>query len=286
MLRTAEYVSPKHPDKICDQIADAILDAILKQDKNARVAVEAMGGHGMLVLMGEVTTYAKVDYENVARRFIPKGFKVLVNITKQSPEIARGVDSGGAGDQGIMVGYATSETKSMYPLEHELAKSLCDYLYEIYPYDGKTQVTIDDGKLKVVVASFQNSKQKQLAVDIFTWIKGKKLKSVDKGVQILANPAGDWKIGGFDSDTGLTGRKIVVDSYGPHIPIGGGSFSGKDMTKVDRSGAIKAREMAVEIIKKEKAREVYVYLAYAIGVKEPVHAEAIIDGHYSYMSTS
>jgi S-adenosylmethionine synthetase len=196
-------------------------------------------------------------------------YKIIVNLSKQSPEIAQGVDIGGAGDQGIMKGYATSETENMMPLEYELARNLCQKIYEKYPYDGKVQVTLNEDIVETVVVSFQNSKNE----DILPFVK-----NLIKAKEYLINPAGEWTLGGFDADTGLSGRKLVIDNYGPEIPIGGGSFSGKDYTKVDRSGAYVARKIAVDFIKNGKAKEVFVKLAYAIGKPEPVMAVAVLDG--------
>ena len=275
-LRTAESVSPRHPDKICDQISDSILDAALKVDPNSRVAIETVGGHKLLVLIGEITTEAKIDYEKIARRFVDDSYEVRVQIVHQSPEIAGGVDTGGAGDQGIMVGYATNETENLIPLEVDLSRSLNRYLYAKFPYDGKTQITISDGKIIAIVASFQNAKKADLEDLINSWISTQPHKP---NFDVFANPAGDWDIGGFDADTGLTGRKIAIDSYGPRIPIGGGAFSGKDSTKVDRSAAYVARKIAVDYLKKHNASEVYCQLAYAIGVAEPVEAMVNIDGN-------
>ncbi len=274
-LRTAESVSPRHPDKICDQISDSILDAALKVDPNSRVAVETVGGHKLLVVIGEITTKAKIDYEAIARRFVDKSYKVVIKIVHQSTEIASGVDTGGAGDQGIMVGYATSETENLLPLEVDLSRSLNRFIYDKYPYDGKTQVTTSDRKIEAIVSSFQNAKKNELEDMINSWVNSQPHSSK---VKIFANPAGDWDSGGFDSDTGLTGRKIAIDSYGPRIPIGGGAFSGKDATKVDRSAAYMARKIAVDYLKKHKAKEVFCQLAYAIGVAEPVEAIVTIDG--------
>jgi len=268
-IRTCEYVSPKHPDKICDRIADAILLAYLKKDKKARVAVEVMGGHGVINVSGEITSKAKVDIKKTVYKVVSRKYKVNVNLVKQSPFIAQGVDSGGAGDQGIMVGYACNETKSLMPLEYELAKNLCLSIYKKYSYDGKTQVTINGKKVVAVVASFQNTKTEEL---------GKLVKKLIKSEKYYINPAGEWPVGGFDADSGLSGRKIVVDAYGPNIPVGGGSFAGKDLTKVDRSGALMARKIAVELLKKHKAREVLVKLAYVIGVAQPVMAMVWVDG--------
>jgi S-adenosylmethionine synthetase len=174
-----------------------------------------------------------------------------------------------------MVGYATSETAEFLPLEYVLARSLNRFLYEKWPYDGKTQVTLQNGKIVAVVASFQHAKKAELTSEVKEWLK---TKNVAKAVKIHANPAGDWIQGGFEADAGLTGRKLVVDNYGPRIPVGGGAFSGKDPSKVDRSAAYAARRIAVDYLKKHEADEVYCYLAYAIGVAEPVEATVIIDG--------
>lgn len=267
--RTAEFVSPGHPDKICDFIADSLLDAYRAGDPESRVAVEVMGGHGLVTINGEVTSRAEIDAERIVRGIVGDDFRIIANIVTQSPEIAQGVDTGGAGDQGIVKGYATSETDSHMPLEYELARKVCKELYGIYPYDGKTQVTVEDGKVKTVLASFQHSRSDELIAH---------LRRIIDADEYLANPAGEWDQGGFDADTGLSGRKLIVDNYGPEVAIGGGSFSGKDYTKVDRSGAYMARRVAVEYLKKFGAREVVTKLAYAIGKPEPVMAVALVDG--------
>lgn len=269
MIKTCEFVSPLHPDKICDFIADSILDAYLEGDKNSRVATEVMGGHNLITINGEVTSTSTPDLEKIVKGIVGENYKVIINIVQQSPEIAQGVDTGGAGDQGIMKGYATNETKDLLPLEYTLARNLCQKIFEVYPYDGKTQVTIEDGVVTTVVASFQNAKNAELLPLV---------KSIIDAKEYLINPAGEWNQGGFDADTGLSGRKLIIDNYGPEIPIGGGSFSGKDYTKVDRSGAYMARKIAVEILKARGAKEVFVKLAYAIGKAEPVMAVAVIDG--------
>lgn len=270
MIKTAEFVTTMHPDKRCDFIADSILDAYLAGDKKSRVAVEIMGGHNLITINGEVTSAAKPDLMKVVKGIVGEEYKVIENIAKQSPEIARGVDTGGAGDQGIMNGYATSETESMMPLEYELARNLCQKIYEKYPYDGKTQVTIEDGVPTVVIASFQNSKNDELLALVKSVIPNAK--------EYLINYAGEWTQGGFDADTGVSGRKLIVDNYGPEVTIGGGSFSGKDYTKVDRSAAYMARRIAVDLLKARGAKEVRTKLAYAIGHIEPVMAVATIDG--------
>ncbi len=294
-LRTAEFVSPKHPDKICDYIADSILDNYLAQDPHSRVAVEVMGGHGLITLNGEVTSSANIDCTQIVQSIVGPDYKVITNIAKQSPEIARGVDVGGAGDQGIMVGFASSSTPNFVPLEYELARSLCQQIFKVYPYDGKVQVTVDVGgggtsQVKCVVASFQNSKSSDLEALV------RSLITADK---YLINPAGEWQQGGFDADSGLSGRKLVVDAYGPSVAIGGGSFSGKDATKVDRSGAYYARKVAVDLLTKsaqtqltrtqssrnQPTREVLIKIAYAIGISEPVMAVAYIDGVEHDIST-
>lgn len=285
-IKTAESVSPRHPDKLCDQISDAILDAYLAKDPNARVAVETAGGHGKILVVGEVTSRATVDAEAIVKRLSPES-EVEVRIVRQSPEIAGGVDSGGAGDQGIMVGYACSETPEYLPLEVVLARSLNHFLYQKWPYDGKTQVTLQGGEIIALVASFQNAPKKELKEAVKEWLSSlssiKCLSSTPIGDQISnialhLNPAGDWHQGGFDADAGLTGRKLVVDNYGPRIPIGGGCFSGKDPSKVDRSAAYMARKIALDYLKKRGAREVFCHLAYAIGYNQPLEATVTIDG--------
>lgn len=275
--KTAESVSPKHPDKLCDQISDAILDAYLAQDEDARVAIDVAGGHGVVFVTGEVTSTARdVDIEPIVTRIAGK-VKLVVNIAKQSPEIAQGVDTGGAGDQGIMVGYATNETDEYLPLEYVLARRLNKHLYKKWNSDGKTQVTLKDGQIVSIVASFQYAKSDELLASVKEWLESEPLAKFEK-IDFHINPAGDWNIGGFDADAGLTGRKLVIDNYGPRIPIGGGAFSGKDPSKVDRSAAYIARRIAVDYLKKKNAKEVYVYLAYAIGYAEPLEATVIIDG--------
>ncbi|HUS49034.1 MAG TPA: methionine adenosyltransferase domain-containing protein [Candidatus Paceibacterota bacterium] len=271
-IKTAEFVSPRHPDKICDQIADAILDAYLIKDKYSRTAIEVIGGHNLIVVLGEVKSSVninKIPIMKIIKSFVGDKFDMQVHLEKQSSEISKGVDMGGAGDQGIMIGYACDETKNHMPLEYELARNLCRRIYQKYPYDGKTQVTLGGNKVLRIVASFQNTKTKELE---------NLVKSIIKSKEYIINPAGDWKIGGFEADSGLTGRKLIVDSYGPRVPVGGGSFSGKDPTKVDRSGAYMARRIAVDYLRKYKAKEVLVKLAYAIGQEEPLMKLVIIDG--------
>jgi len=279
IFRTAESVSPKHPDKLCDQISDAILDAHLREDPYARVAVDVAGGHGTIFVTGEVTSNAaNVDVSAIVKR-LAGDVELIERISAQSPEIAHGVDTGGAGDQGIMVGYATNETPQLLPLEYVLARALNQFLYKQWPFDGKTQVTTADGAISVVVASFQHAPHDELHDAIIEWVKQEPLAvAAHKAIIIHANPAGDWNIGGFDADAGLTGRKLAVDNYGPRVPLGGGAFSGKDASKVDRSGAYIARKIAVDYLKGRNAKEVYVYLAYAIGYPEPVETTVIVDG--------
>lgn len=277
--RTAESVSPKHPDKICDQISDAILDAHLVQDPDARVAIDVAGGHGTVFVTGEVTSKATaINVAEIVRR-IAGDVEVIEHIFAQSPEIAQGVDTGGAGDQGIMVGYATDETDEYLPVEVVLSRKLNQYLYETWPYDGKTQITLQDGKIVSAVASFQNAPYDDLKSAVESWLDNESLAKKADSVELHVNPAGDWQQGGFDADAGLTGRKLIVDNYGPRVPIGGGAFSGKDPSKVDRSAAYAARKIAIDYLKKENAKETYVYLAYAIGHDQPLEATVVIDGH-------
>lgn len=273
--RTAESVSPGHPDKICDQISDAILDAHLAEDPYARVAVDVAGGHGTVFVTGEVTSHAKhVDVVAIVKR-IAGDVEVINTIAPQSPEIAHGVDIGGAGDQGIMIGYATSETPELLPLEVVWARQLNQYLYAIWPFDGKTQVTVHENKIHSVVASFQHAASEKLRQAVEVWLQG---LPIEDDIELYINPSGDWDLGGFDADAGLTGRKLAVDNYGPRIPIGGGAFSGKDPSKVDRSAAYAARKIAVDYLRARSAKEAFVRLAYAIGVAEPLETTVVVDG--------
>ncbi len=276
MYRTAEFVTPKHPDKLCDQISDAILDACLKEDRNARVAVETMGGHGVINVTGEITSIANTNIRQAIKSVIGNDTGIQINVVKQSSDIANGVDTGGAGDQGIMIGYACNENQELIPQEAYLARSLCRYIYKKFSFDGKTQITLKGDEITAIVASFVYATKESLRKLIYQWANDMDL-DIDNCV-IHVNPAGDWLNGGFDADTGLTGRKLVVDNYGPRIPLGGGAFSGKDPTKVDRSAAYMARRIAVDYLYKFKVTEVFVRLAYAIGVANPVEATAIVDG--------
>lgn len=208
-FKTAESVSPGHPDKVCDQISDAILDAYLAQDPNSRVAVEAVGGHGKVFVVGEVTSDATVEIEPIVKRLAP-GCETEVRIVAQSPEIAHGVDTGGAGDQGIMVGYACNETPELLPLAVILSRQLNQFLYEQWSFDGKTQVTLQDGKIATLVASFQNAPKAELETAVKDWLSRQAQGLKTKDYQLFVNPAGDWQQGGFDADTGLTGRKLFL----------------------------------------------------------------------------
>ena len=275
--RTAESVSPKHPDKLCDRISDAILDAYLSKDPNSRVAAETCGGHGVVFVTGEITSTASdVDIPAIVRRIAGDDIEVHTKVVEQSPEIAQGVDTGGAGDQGIMIGYACNETPEMLPREVVLARRLNQFIYAKHPYDGKTQVTIaPDGSIDSIVASFQNVPHDELEKLVHDFISDNGLTGK---LELHINPAGDWNQGGFDADTGLTGRKLIVDNYGPRVAIGGGCYSGKDPSKVDRSAAYMARRVAVDYLRNRNAHEVLVRLAYAIGHDQPLEKTVIVDG--------
>lgn len=274
--RTAESVSPKHPDKLCDQISDAILDAYLEQDPDSRVAAETCGGHDVVFVTGEITSKAEVDIPAIVKRIAGDNVEIHTKVVKQSPEIAQGVDTGGAGDQGIMIGYACDETPELLPLEVVLSRRLNQFIFAKHPYDGKTQITIaPDGTIDSIVASFQNVPHDELEALVRDFIKERGLTGK---LELHINPAGDWNQGGFDADTGLTGRKLIVDNYGPRVAIGGGCYSGKDASKVDRSAAYMARRIAVDYLRERKAHEVLVRLAYAIGYAEPLEKTVIIDG--------
>lgn len=274
--RTAESVSPKHPDKLCDRISDAILDAYLTKDPEARVAAETCGGHDVVFVTGEITSTAEVDIPAIVKKIAGENLEIHTKIVKQSPEIAQGVDTGGAGDQGIMVGYACDDTPELLPREVVLARRLNQFIYQKHPYDGKTQITLaPNGEVESIVASFQNVSSKTLEQLVEAFIKKYQLTGK---LELHLNPAGDWNQGGFDADTGLTGRKLIVDNYGPGVAIGGGCYSGKDPSKVDRSAAYMARRVAVDYLRQRHAHEVLVRLAYAIGKAEPLEKTVIIDG--------
>ena len=288
-IYTVESVTTGHPDKVCDQISDAILDECLRGDSQSRVAVENFGGHGILNIGGEVTTKSEVDFEKIARQvYRDIGYKedleIISNIACQSPDIAQGVDTGGAGDQGIMYGYATDETEEYLPkglvLAHKLAESLENLRNNggvswLLP-DGKSQVTIEDNKVKSVLISTQH-KENISQEEIREILIQKIIKNIisDEDIEIYINPTGKFIQGGFEADTGLTGRKIMVDTYGGLAPHGGGAFSGKDPSKVDRSAAYMARFVAKNIVANKLAKKCMVSVAYAIGKAEPLMVEAL-----------
>jgi len=309
---TSESVTEGHPDKLCDNVSDAIVDAIYSQDPTARCAVECCAAFDRLMIMGEVTTSAKVDYEQIARDTIKNiGYTfgnfsfdkcaITVAIHEQSKDIALGVDSSkenkaggekedllGAGDQGMMFGYACTETEELMPLaialSHKLAKKLTDVrksgLLTYLRPDGKTQVTVEyDGdevkRIDTVVVSTQHDEfvsQEQIAKDVIKEVILPVIPSslLDENTRFLINPTGRFEIGGPEGDSGLTGRKIIVDTYGGRCAHGGGAFSGKDPTKVDRSAAYMARYICKNLVKAGLCKEVELQVAYAIGVANPV----------------
>ena len=287
---TAESVTSGHPDKICDQVSDSILDVCITQDPKSRVAIESFGSHGLLIIGGEVTTNAKFDAEKIASRLYKKiGYKdklkIIVEIVKQSSDISIGVDKGGAGDQGIMYGYATNETPEYMPkvtvYAHKLTKGLeklrkSKKLLWLKP-DGKSQVTFKNGEIQTVLVSCQHDDKVKLE-KIRESIKKLLIEPIvgkSNSYKVLVNPTGRFVLGGFNADTGLTGRKIMVDSYGGFIPHGGGCFSGKDPTKVDRSGAYMSRFVAKNVVAKGLASKCLVSVAYAIGKSRPLMLEAV-----------
>lgn len=310
---TSESVTEGHPDKVCDNISDGLLDAILTQDPNARAAIECAAAFDTLLIMGEVTTTAVVDYEAKAREIIKEiGYdfgtfaydkcKIITAIHQQSPDIAMGVNASlekkteggdeadqlGAGDQGMMFGYACRETKELMPLTislaHRLAKRLTDVRKNgLLPYlrpDGKTQVTVEyeNGVAKrvdAVVVSTQHDafvSQEQIRADMKKFVVDEIVPAelMDENTKIYVNPTGRFEIGGPEGDSGLTGRKIIVDTYGGRCAHGGGAFSGKDPTKVDRSAAYFCRYIAKNLVASGLADEVEIQVAYAIGVANPV----------------
>lgn len=301
-LFTSESVSSGHPDKICDRISDAIVDAVLTQDPKSKTGIETVAGANQICLFGEVRTKAKVDYEKITLATIKElgytvpewGFsttsKFSNSIHQQSPEIAMGVDNDGAGDQGMMFGYACDETPEFMPMPIKIAHALTQRIDDvrtanILPWlrpDGKAQVTVryEDGKpfaiekLVAAVAHDENTPaqkvRKEVIEQIFKPILIKYGLGLPKDVNIVVNGTGLWHIPGPESDAGLTGRKIVVDTYGGYARVGGGAFSGKDPSKVDRSGAYAARFIAKNIVANGLAKKCEVGLAYVIGQPRPL----------------
>ncbi len=303
-LFTSESVSEGHPDKICDAISDSVLDAIFEKDPKARVACETFVTTGLVLVGGEITTTAYIDVPEVVRETVRKiGYtsadykfdadscSVLNAIHSQSPDISMGVDKGGAGDQGLMFGYACDQTPELMPMPimyaHKLVKKLADIRKKdngLMPYlrpDSKSQVTIEyDGKNKpirvdTVVVSTQHdadAKQKTIKEDVIENVIKEVIpkKFLDNKTRYFVNPTGRFEIGGPHGDSGLTGRKIIVDTYGGWAPHGGGAFSGKDPSKVDRSASYAARHIAKNVVAAKLAAECLVQVAYAIGVAEPV----------------
>ncbi len=301
---TSESVSEGHPDKVSDAISDGILDAIFKNDPNARVACETFVTTGLVLVGGEITTKTYIDVPEVVRNTVKKiGYtkadykfdsescSVLNAIHSQSPDIAMGVDTGGAGDQGIMFGYACDQTPELMPMPimyaHKLVQRLADIRKKnpkLMPYlrpDSKSQVTIEyDDKNKplrvdAVVISTQHDgdvKQSRIKTDVIKHVIKKVIpaKYLDKNTKYFVNPTGRFEIGGPHGDSGLTGRKIIVDTYGGWAPHGGGAFSGKDPSKVDRSATYAARHIAKNVVAAKLAKECLVQLSYAIGVAEPI----------------
>lgn len=311
-LFTSESVTEGHPDKLCDQISDGILDAVLAQDNMARCAIECCAAYNQILIMGEITTAAKVKYKKIARDIMAKiGYtfgnfradncKITLAIHRQSPDIAMGVDSSvenrsggdlndliGAGDQGMMFGYACNETAELMPLTAHLANRLAKRLTDVrkcglLPYlrpDGKTQVTVEyedrvPKRVDTVVVSCQHNEnvyQDMLREDIKKYVIDAVIPGefLDEGTKYYINPTGRFEIGGPEGDSGLTGRKIIVDTYGGRCAHGGGAFSGKDPTKVDRSSAYMARYVCKNLVAAGLADEVEMQVAYAIGVSTPV----------------
>ena len=299
---TSESVSEGHPDKLCDQVSDAVLDACLTEDPNSRVACECFAATGMLLIGGEITTNTYVDIQELARRVIreigytkgeykfdSESCAIMNVINHQSQDIAMGVDTGGAGDQGIMFGYAVNETEELMPATLQYSHKLLIELSKIRKAgnimtylrpDSKSQVTLEyDGKnikrVDAIVISTQHDggvTQATIKQDLIDNVISKVIPAslIDDNTKIYVNPTGQFIIGGPHGDTGLTGRKIIVDTYGGKAPHGGGAFSGKDATKVDRSAAYAARHLAKNLVAAGIADELTIQLSYAIGVAQPV----------------
>jgi len=305
-LITTEYVSYGHPDKIADQISDAIVDAFMNIDENSRVAVETMVKDNIVVLGGEVTSNGSIGYDEVVRGVVKNigynkgsGFhyseiKIINLIGKQSTEINIGVDGGetiGSGDQGIMFGYSTNQTPTMMPIGIYAAKTILKFLtdqsmIELGP-DAKCQITIREG-VGFIIETILISTMHQYGIDLIdlrsrlkSWVTSNKVLNqlgladirLADDVKILINPIGEWRVGGPISDCGITGRKIVVDQYGPYSPVGGGAFSGKDYTKTDRTGAYLSRYIANAMVLSGWFKTCWIKLAYVIGESKPLHIE-------------
>ena len=294
-ILTSEAVFRGHPDKICDQISDGILDACLKEDLNSRVAIETLIKNHLVVVAGEVTTKANVNYEEVVYDVLKslgyedlEDFDIVIEVSKQSPDIALGVDKDGAGDQGIMYGYAVNECKELMPLPIVLARkiaicmdSMTKQIREVFGADGKCQVSVEydendkPKRIDTIVVSQQTAKGVERSVYTRFIIEECILKVIpnyliDSNTKILINPTGEFVKGGAYADSGLTGRKIICDTYGGIGRHGGGAFSGKDATKVDRLGAYYARYVAKNIVAAGLANKCEVQVAYAIGIDKPV----------------
>lgn len=284
-LYSNEIVFRGHPDKVCDQISGAILDACLAQDKNSRVGVECVGGKGKIFITGEITTKAKINIEEITRRVLKDvgyrtDYEIINNIGMQSPDIAQGVDSGGAGDNGMMFGYACDDTPEFLPEAMVILQKFARLYDELrikderFLSDGKAQITglYDDNfnlvRIKTFTVCYQNIETDREETDKI--IKNMILNIYPRIDEILINPTGKFLIGGFDADAGMTGRKIVVDTYQSFANVGGGCMNGKDPSKVDVSGAYKARELAVRFLKKFNLKWCEVQLSYAIGKAEPL----------------
>jgi len=293
IVKTSESVFRGHPDKICDQVADGILDAFLKDDKESRVAIECMIKDNLFIIVGEVSSRAEIDYESVAKEVLDEiglnseEFNFLIKVSEQSSDISLGVDKEGAGDQGIMYGYATKETKELLPLPYVLSRNIAKRMDQvnrlnptIFGIDGKCQVSVcyDENNIPTFVSTIVVSAQTKpgIARDVYEPYILEVIEMVipshlaDITTTILINPTGEFVKGGSYADSGLTGRKLQVDSYGTIARHGGGAFSGKDYTKVDRSAAYYARYVARSLVEADLCDEVEVSVAYAIGVPFPV----------------
>lgn len=291
-IKTSEAVFRAHPDKVCDQVADRILDNILSKDNNSRVAIECLIKEDLLVVAGEVTTSHEINYETLAKETLNQiglnanEFNILVKVSEQSKDIGQGVDNLGAGDQGIMFGYATDETEELLPLSYVVARNIARSMdtvnrknSSIFGLDGKCQVSIvynEDKPVHVSTIIVSAQTKPGVARDVYEQFIYDVIEEVvpsnltDNNTLILINPTGEFVKGGSYADSGVTGRKLQVDTYGTIVPHGGGAFSGKDYTKVDRSGAYFCRYVAKAIVKAELATACEVSVAYAIGVPFPI----------------
>lgn len=275
-MRTAEFVSPKHPDKICDRISDTILDRLLIKDKYSQCNIQTIGNNGKVWVVGNIKSKDSIPNEEIQQivKEIGDIDDVEINLTKESSNDVDDINGYDYSNQGIMIGYATRETPTMMPFEYELARQLNKSIYKHFPFHGKTQLTINGSDVNACV-SFQHASKSNLEELVYDFFDKKYSEFTHTSLKlknVLCNSLGDWYVGGIEKDFGSTGKKIVMDSYGPRIPVGGGSFSGNDCSRINRSATYMARKIAVDSLQKYQLVYALVELSYVVGSDNPVQA--------------